>query len=360
MPLPKLTIRGREIATSIVQGGMGVGVSWLDLVVAVIMEGGLGTLSSAAIDRLVYFETGKKMPTREATCWAVKEVKRRTGGGYVGINIMQALVRDYVDSVLGAVDGGVDFIMASAGLHLRLPEIVGNKDVALIPIVSSDRALKIICGRWKSRHNRLPDAVILEGPQSAGGHLGVKIGEIDLEENKLENLFPPIKQYANFLGILVIVAGGLFYHTDILRWHALGADGAQFGTRLLATKESGASPLFKQELVKCGAEGIIVAYPTQNYPGSSSGLPFRVIKSSPAFTHNQWRKNICDKGYIKPKDRDCPAKSDPERHFCICNSLLAAIGYGDGLPLFTTGTNGALIKEISTVARVMKELRGEI
>lgn len=359
MSLPKLIIRGREIATSIVQGGMGVGVSWLDLIVAVIMDGGLGTLSSAAIKDLVYFETGKKMPTREAVCWSVKEVKKRTGGGYVGINIMQALIRDYEDSVLGAVDGGVDFIMASAGLHLRLPEIVGNKDVALIPIVSPFKALKIICERWKSRYNRLPDAVILEGPL-AGGHLGFKAGAINSKENKLENLFPPIKQYADFFGIPVIVAGGLFYHTDILRWHALGADGAQFGTRFLATKESGASPLFKQELVNCEEEDIVIAYPTQNYPGSPSGLPFRVIRSSPAFTHNKWRKNICDKGYIKPKDKDCPAKSDPERHFCICNSLLAAVGYGDGLPLFTTGTSGSRIKEITTVARVMKELRGEI
>lgn len=356
--LPKLVIRGRVIPTSIVQGGMGIGVSWLDLVVAVILEGGLGTLSSAAIKELVYFETGKKMPTREAACWAVKEVKRRTGGGYVGINIMQALARDYVDSVLGATDGRVDFIMASAGLHLRLPEIVGNKDVALIPIVSSLRALKNICERWKSKYNRLPDAVILEGPL-AGGHLGFKIGEIDSEENKLENLFPPIKQYADMIGIPTVVAGGLFCHKDILRWHALGADGAQFGTRFLATEESWASPLFKQELVKCGEEDIVVAYPAQNYPGSPCGLPFRVIKSSPGFALNQLRENICDKGYVKPKDRDCPAKSDPERNFCICNSLLAAIGYGNGLPLFTAGTNGALIKEISSVAKVMKELRGE-
>lgn len=357
--LPKLVVRGRVIPTSIVQGGMGIGVSWLDLVVAVILKGGLGTLSSAAVKELVYFETGEKMPTREATCWAVKEVKRRTGGGYVGINIMQALVRDYADSVLGAIDGGVDFIAASAGLHLRLPEIVGNKDVALIPIVSSVRALKDICGRWKSRHNRLPDAVILEGPL-AGGHLGFKVDEIDLEENKLENLFPPIKQYAETIGIPVIVAGGLFCHKDILRWHILGADGAQFGTRFLATKESGASPLFKQELVRCAKEDIIVAHAAQNYPGSPCGLPFRVIRGSPGFAFNQLRENICDKGYVKPKDRDCPAKSDPERHFCICNGLLAAIGHGAGLPLFTTGTNGALIKKISSVSQVMKELKGEI
>ena len=36
-----------------------------------------------------------------------------------------------------------------------------HPDVALIPIVSSVRALKIIIKRWKD--NRIPDAVIVEG-----------------------------------------------------------------------------------------------------------------------------------------------------------------------------------------------------
>jgi nitronate monooxygenase len=353
--LPTLRIKGREIATSIVQGGMGIGVSGLDLVAEVILNGGLGILSSAGMRDCVFQETGKKMPTREAVCWMVKEVKRRTGGGYVGINIMEALARDYIDSVLGAIDGGVDFIMAGAGLHLRLPEFVCGKDVALVPIVSSERALKIICEKWK-KYRRLPDAVIIEGPL-AGGHLGFKIRELDLEANKLENLFPPIKRYADCLGIpAVIVAGGIYYYEDRVRWHSLGADGVQLGTRFLATDESKASWQFKSALVQCAEKDIIVVHSKYHYPGSPCGLPFRVIKSSPGFAFNQLRKNICDKGYVKPKDRDCPAKSDPERNFCICNSLLAAIGYGDGLPLFTTGTNGALIKGISSVAKVMKEL----
>lgn len=355
---PKLVIRGREIA-SIVQGGMGIDVSGLDLVAAVILNGGVGTLSSAGAKDCVFQETGIMMTTREAVCWMVREVKKRTKGGYVGINIMEALARDYKDSVLGAIDGGVDSISAGAGLHLKLPEFVGSNNVALITIISSLRALKIICNKWKSKYNRLPDAVIIEGPL-AGGHLGFKYGELGLEENRLENLFPLIKRYADNFGIPVIVAGGIYYYEDRARWHSLGADGVQVGTRLLATEESGASRQFKRALVECTADDIIVVHSKYNYPGSPCGLSFRAIKSSPGLINNKLRKNICDKGYVKPTDRDCPAKSDPERNFCICNSLLAAVGYGNGFPLFTTGANGALVKEISTVAKVMRELRGDI
>lgn len=357
--LPKLIIRGREIATSIVQGGMGIEVSGLDLVVGVILEGGLGTLSSAGMRECVFQETGKIMTTRESVCWMVKEVKRRTSGGYVGINIMEVLARDYVDSVLGAIDGGVDFIMAVAGLHLKLPAIVGRENVALIPIISSLRALEGICGRW-SRHNRLPDAVIIEGPL-AGGHLGFKFDELSLAGNRLENLFPSIKQYANQVGIpVVIVAGGVYSYEDIVRWHNLGADGVQLGTRLAATEESKASQQFKCAIVECTDDDIIIVHSKYNYPGSPCGLSFRAIKSSPGLINNKLRKAVCDKGYAKPKDRDCPAKSDPEHNFCVCNSLFAAIGYGNGLPIFTIGANGALVKEISTVAKVMQELRGDI
>ena len=49
-----------------------------------------------------------------------------------------------------------------------MPEFTKDyPDVALIPIVSSARALKLICKNGK-RYNKLPDAVIVEGPLSGG------------------------------------------------------------------------------------------------------------------------------------------------------------------------------------------------
>ncbi|MCX7978990.1 MAG: hypothetical protein N2578_08305, partial [Bdellovibrionaceae bacterium] len=83
------------------------------------------------------------------------------------MNIMVALINTYEASVLGAMDGGADAIISGAGLPMALPEIAlshpRRDEVALIPIVSSGRALDIICKRW-SRTGRLPDAVVVEGP----------------------------------------------------------------------------------------------------------------------------------------------------------------------------------------------------
>jgi nitronate monooxygenase len=284
-------------------------------------------------------------------------------GGVAGINIMCALARDYNDSVRGALDAGADVIISGAGLPLTLPSIQDPKETALIPIVSSARALEIICKKWEKLHYR-PDAVVLEGPL-AGGHLGFKIDQIDTEENKLENLLPPVKDMARKYGDFpIIVAGGIYTYEDILRYLRAGADGVQMGTRFLATEESSASPDYKNSVVSAGESDIIVAHD----PGSPCGLPFRIIKQSPMYVSALSKKRApkCDKGYVLQKDREgkfsvCPAKASNEHHFCICNGLLSSANYNpvEEEPLYTVGTNAYRIDKIVTVRSLMRELTGK-
>jgi len=289
---------------------MGVGVSLHPLAQAVAREGGLGIVSSACIDRLVSKRSGKKVNTYEAVYEEISLSKIK--GGVTGINIMGALARDFNDSVKGALDAGADAIISGAGLPLNLPAIQPPKDTALIPIVSSARALEIICKKWEKLGYR-PDAVVLEGPL-AGGHLGFRIDQVDLESNKLENLFPPVKDMAMKFGDFpVIVAGGIYTHQDIRQFMSKGADGVQMGTRFLATEESSATEAYKQAVVQATDEDIVVAH----RPGSPCGLPFRVIKQSPMYVSSlrQLRKPKCDKGYVLMKDAEgqftvCPAKGD--------------------------------------------------
>ena len=182
--LPPLAIKGKRIRVPIIQGGMGVGVSLFPLAAAVAEEGGVGIVSSAALDRLVTKRTGKKHTSYEA---AYDEVSRaKAGGGAAGINVMVALIQDYEDSVKGAIDAGADVIISGAGLPLNLPAIQNPGETALIPIVSSARALEIICKKWERLGYR-PDAVVLEGPL-AGGHLGFKLEDISIESNMLDSL----------------------------------------------------------------------------------------------------------------------------------------------------------------------------
>jgi nitronate monooxygenase len=100
---------------------MGVGVSLHPLAAAVAREGGLGIISSACLDRLVSKRTGKRMGTYDATYEEVSLSKNL--GGLAGINIMVALVKDYANSVKGALDAGADAIISGAGLPLSLPAI---------------------------------------------------------------------------------------------------------------------------------------------------------------------------------------------------------------------------------------------
>jgi len=346
----------------IIQGGMGVGVSLHPLAKAVAGEGGLGIVSSACIDRLVSKRTGKKKNTYESCFEEVSLSKIKNG--FVGINIMAALARDFNDSVKGALDAGADAIISGAGLPLNLPAIQPPKDTALIPIVSSARALDIICKKWEKLGYR-PDAVVLEGPL-AGGHLGFRIDQVDLESNKLENLLPPVKEMAmKFGNIPVIVAGGIYTHEDIVRYMVMGADGVQMGTRFLATVESSATDAYKQAVVMAKDEDIVVAH----RPGSPCGLPFRVIKQSPMYASSlkRLRKPKCDKGYVLMKDAEgkytvCPAKEDNENFFCICNGLLSSGGYNTDQEeaLYTVGSNASRVNKILSVKALMDELTGII
>lgn len=358
--LPKLTIKGICINTPVVQGGMGVGVSLSPLASAVAREGGLGIISSAGLDRLVSKRTDKKFSAYEAVYEEVSLAKSE--GGFAGINIMCALVRDYENSVKGALDAGADVIISGAGLPLNLPAIQPPKDTALIPIVSSARALELICKKWERLGYR-PDAAVLEGPL-AGGHLGFKIDQINLESNKLENLLPPVKDTAKkYGGFPVIVAGGIYTHADIVRFIEMGADGVQMGTRFLATEESSASALYKQAVISAKEEDIIVAHD----PGSPCGLPFRIIKQSPMYVSalKRLREPKCNKGYVLLKDKDgnftvCPAKESNEHHFCICNGLLSSAGYNADKEeqLYTVGSNAYRVREILSVKNLMDELKG--
>ena len=359
-PLPPLRIKGKTVTVPIVQGGMGVGVSLSPLASAVAREGGLGIVSSACIDRLVSKRTGKKVNTYEAVYEEVSLAK--AAGGFAGINIMCALARDYEDSVRGALDAGADAIISGAGLPMSLPAIQPARDTALIPIVSSGRALELICKKWE-RLGARPDAIVLEGPL-AGGHLGFRMEQVDLDANRLENLLPEVKDAAKRFGDFpIIVAGGIYTHDDIKRFLAMGADGVQMGTRFLATEESSASPAYKEAVVRSQQEDIIVAHD----PGSPCGLPFRIIKQSPMYVSALSRRRTpkCDKGYVLLKDAEgkysrCPAKESNEHHFCICNGLLSSADYNADKEeaLYTVGTNAYRVDRVVPVRSLMQELKG--
>ncbi len=203
MELKPLKIGKYEIKYPIFQGGMGLGISWDKLAGNVSLEGGLGIISSVGTG---YYEN-RKFIDKELNAKpfgsenfystrglrAVIENARKICGDLpLGVNIMYA-ANDYARVVKDACEAGINIIVSGAGLPTNLPEFTQNfKEIALVPIVSSAKALKIICKRWLQRYERLPDAVVLEGPLS-GGHQGFTYEQCLDPEFSLFNLIPQVK-----------------------------------------------------------------------------------------------------------------------------------------------------------------------
>ncbi|MFZ2038976.1 MAG: nitronate monooxygenase [Minisyncoccia bacterium] len=362
MKLPKLTIKNFSLDTCIIQGGMGVGVSLHQLAGAVSREGGLGTISSAGLRTIVSIRDKKVVDTREAVGIEIKKAQELSHGRPIAINVMCALRADYETTIRAAIDAKVSAIICGAGMPTDLPGIQNPGDTALIPIVSSARALEIILGRWKKFHY-LPDAVIVEGPK-AGGHLGFKMDEIDNPDFALEKILPPVLEVARKNGnIPVIPAGGIYNHQGGVKFLTMGASGFQMGTRFLATNESAATDFYKQAVISAGVDDIMVVGPPSVFPASPCGLPFRLLKTSPMYKNGHEIK--CDKRYVLQRGPDgnfstcqaMPGSANCKSFLCICNGLLASAGYAPGEPpLYTVGTNAYRINKILPVADLMHEL----
>lgn len=347
--IPSLKIKGFEIPYCIFNGGMGARVSGPTLAREVSRCGGLGVLSSAGLKDILSLKRNRKYDTYQAVREEIENAiadKR-----LVGINVMCRLLESYDQTIKAALDAKVSAIMIGAGLPRR---IENPGDTALIPIVSSARALKLILRFWRPDR---PDAVILEGPM-AGGHLGFKLEDVEKPEFCLENILPEVLEVAAKNGNFpVIVAGGIWTKADILKFLGLGASGVQLGTRFLATTESGASDEFKRCIIDATKEDIIVV------DSSPCGFPFRILKSSPMYT--SYRKPRCDMGYVLEKDakgrftvcRAHPNNPENDKHLCICNGLRAAIGMAPNEPpLYTVGSNAYRVKSIISVSKLMTEL----
>ncbi len=157
----------------IVQGGMGVGVSLSGLASAVANEGGVGVISSAGLG-LLYKRRGLDFCSAsiEGLRNEIRKARQKSKG-IIGVNIMVAMT-NFSDMVKTAIEEKIDVIFSGAGLPLSLPSFLPkDSSTKLVPIVSSVRALNLICQKWLNSYDYLPDAIVLEGPK-AGGHLGFK------------------------------------------------------------------------------------------------------------------------------------------------------------------------------------------
>ena len=241
MRLQPLKIGKHTIKYPIFQGGMGVGISWDELAGNVAKEGALGIISAVGTgyyqeNALCRKASHNSKPFETINFYsktALNEIfanaRKICGSNPLGANILHA-INDYGRVVRDACEAGANIIVTGAGLPTNMPEFTKNfPDVALVPIVSSAKALKIICKRWEERYTRVPDAVVVEGPLS-GGHQGFKYEDCFKPEFQLESIVPQIVQEAkNWGNIPVIAAGGVWIEMILINFSHLGQAACRWG-----------------------------------------------------------------------------------------------------------------------------------
>ncbi len=347
-----------EIEKPIIQGGMGVGISWDKLAGNVSLEGGLGVISAVGTGYYQNKHFSKKniqgkpyseenFYSKEALIEIFKNAREICGDKPLAANILYAQ-NDYGRVVQDACEAGANIIITGAGIPTNMPEFTKDyPDVALVPIVSSARALKLICKKWK-RYDRLPDAVIVEGPLS-GGHQGFKYDDCFKEEFQLENIVPPVIEEAKNWGSMpIIAAGGVWDKSDIDKFLDMGCAGVQMGTRFIGTYECDASEEFKDVIIHAEEKDIKLLK-------SPVGLPARgvVTNLQKSIENGTAPKVACISNCVAPCNRGEEAKAVG---YCIADRLSDAYLGKVDTGLFFTGANGYKIQKLITVKELMDKL----
>jgi nitronate monooxygenase len=348
MRIPPLVIGDLKAEIPIVQGGMGVGISRSGLAGAVANCKGIGIISSVQIG---FDEPDFGTNTEEANERALRKHIRRareiSPNGIIGLNIMVA-VNNYNTTAKIAVEEGIDLIISGAGLPTALPGLVEGSKTKIAPIVSSGKAAKVICKMWDKRHNRIPDLVVVEGPE-AGGHLGYSLEELESGEQDLaeivKEVIEAVKPFEEKYNkkVPVIAAGGIYTGEDIAKYLKIGAAGVQMATKFIATEECDASLEYKMEYLKCNKEDIEIVV-------SPVGMPGRAIKNTfiDRIKKNNEKITKCY-NCLKP----CNPKDTP---YCISKALINSVEGNVDEGLLFTGSNGYRLDKIVKVRDLMDEL----
>lgn len=343
-------VLGARSLLPIVQGGMGIGVSAHRLAGSVAALGGVGTLSSVDLRRHhpdlmartqgLAARAGCDAHTKATIDAANLEALRREvaaarerarGRGLLAMNVMRA-VSDYAAYVRTSLEAGIDAVVVGAGLPLDLPDLAADHPHALlVPILSDARGVALVLKKWE-RKKRLPDAIVIEHPKFAGGHLGAaKIADLGDERFDFERVLPEVRELLRRMGVErevpLIAAGGIRRFEDIARLQSLGAVAVQLGTPFAVTEEGDAHPEFKRVLAQARDEDVVEFTSVAGLPARAVVTPWlkAYLKLEPKLQAVAHAKARCTKAF------DCLAQCGLRDglpgwgQFCIDHQLAAAL-----------------------------------
>ena len=205
-----------QIDKPIIQAGM-IWCSGWELASAVSNAGGLGIIGSGSM----YPEVLKEH---------VRKCKLATDKPFaVNVPLLYPNIEAHIQTI---IEEKVPIVFSSAGNPRTWTETLKREGITVVHVVSNVKfALK--------SQDAGVDAVVAEGFE-AGGHNG-------REETTTMVLTPLV---ADAVEIPVIAAGGIGTGRAMAAAFALGAEGAQIGSRFVASEESSAHLAFKEMVIK--------------------------------------------------------------------------------------------------------------
>ncbi|MBS1917555.1 MAG: nitronate monooxygenase [Bacteroidetes bacterium] len=199
----------------IIQAGMVWASGWR-LASAVSNAGGLGLIGSGSMHPDVLKEH-------------IRSCKAATNKPFgVNIPLLYPKIEKHIETV---IEEDVKIIFTSAGNPNTWTRVLKDKGKTVVHVISSSRFAK-------KAEDAGCDAIVAEGFE-AGGHNG-------REETTTMVLIPAV---CKSVKIPVISAGGIATGRQMFAAMVLGAEGAQFGTRFVASEEASSHINFKQKVI---------------------------------------------------------------------------------------------------------------
>lgn len=225
-----------NIKYPIIQGGM-QHITRSPLVIAVANAGGLGLLTTGALDA-------------EGLRKEIDTVRQHTSETFgVNLNLMQNNIDELVEVV---IEEKVPVVTTGAGSPKKYFPRFKEAGIKVIPVVAAVKhAVKM--------QDLGVDAIIVEG-QEAGGHIGTS------------STLPLVRQITAAVDLPVIAAGGFADGKGLVAALAIGAQGIQMGTAFLAAEETPIPDSFKQQVIQASDTSTVVT-------GRKAGHPVRAIRN---------------------------------------------------------------------------------
>src|SRR5690625_3804025 len=232
-----------QIKYTIVQGGLAY-LAYADLAAAVSNAGGLGQITAMSL------RDGEELRNE------IKRVKQMTSKPF-GVNFaIGQHGRPYEHMVEVAIEEKVPVISVTGGNPKGVLDMVKDHPIKKLVLVAAQR-------QAEKAEELGADAVMVVG-QEGGGHLGRgDIGTLVLTPKVVDHVSIP-----------VIASGGIVDGKGMMASLALGAEGIEMGTRVIATKERvAAHPNYKQAILEADESSTVVIK-------RSLGAPARALQNS--------------------------------------------------------------------------------